>query len=237
MKTHLSPLDVIKNLEPGVVIFDDEMKVHFVNGVFLLHFQGVSKNEIFKKDIFMFHKRESFDKIHQMISKINETGRQIVTQFKIISNNNEEKYYLIRLIKLLSENEMKRFYQLLTFDITNFIFNKITKLTKIPVSVGNEIIFVSTEEIVYFEALNIYTKCYTKNGKEYITDFKMAELQNKLDSSKFYRVHRSYVVNIEMIEKIVKNDTRYNIVLIGTNIQIPLSRKRAHEFMKEIGIK
>lgn len=237
MKAALSPHDIIKNLEPGVIIFDDEMKVHFVNGVFLLHFQGVSKSEIFKKDIFMFHKRDAIEKIHQMISKINETSRQIVTQFKVISNNNEEKYYLIRLIKLLSENDIKRFYQLLTFDITSFIFNKVTKLTKIPVSVGNEIIFIPTEDIVYFEALNIYTKCYTTNGKEYITDFKMAELKNKLDSSKFYRVHRSYVVNIEMIQKIVKVDARYNIVLVGTNTQIPLSRKRATEFLKEMGIK
>jgi len=125
----------------------------------------------------------------------------------------------------------------MVFDVTKFLIDKMTFLTRIPAPLGNEIIFIPVHDIVYFEASNIYTKCYTKLGKEYLVDFTMTKLEEKLDNSRFYRVHRSYIVNMELIEKISKLSGKYDIILIGANKPIPISQPRLSDFLRVVGIK
>jgi len=205
-------LDIIKNLEPGVVIFDEDMNVLHLNNLILSYFPGFTKDQVFSKNILDIHSEDSKEKIRDMIRRINETGEQVVSQFKIQSYNQEDRYFLLRLIKLYSAKKEKQVYLLMVFDVTKFLIDKMTFLTRIPAPLGNEIIFIPVHDIVYFEASNIYTKCYTKLGKEYLVDFTMTKLEEKLDNSRFYRVHRSYIVNMELIEKISKLSGKYDII-------------------------
>jgi PAS domain S-box-containing protein len=230
-------LDIIKSLEPGVVIFDEDMNVLHLNNLILSHFPGFTKDQVFSVNILEIHSEGSKEKIREMIKRISETGEQVVNQFKIQSYNHEDRYFLLRLIKLYSAKKEKQVYLLMVFDVTKFLIDKMTFLTRIPAPLGNEIIFIPVHDIVYFEASNIYTKCYTKHGKEYLVDFTMTKLEEKLDNLKFYRVHRSYIVNMEMIEKISKLSGKYDIILIGANKPIPISQPRLSDFLRVVGIK
>lgn len=63
------------------------------------------------------------------------------------------------------------------------------------------------------------------------------EIQKKLDSKKFVKTHRSFIVNLEHIEEIIPwfNNT-YMLKIRGKNIQIPVSRSNVKRFKEIMGI-
>jgi len=65
----------------------------------------------------------------------------------------------------------------------------------------------------------------TLDGKKSIMMRSMAEWINRLPSEHFIRIHRSYIVNINHIEKIIRNSTTSARVYIKNhNEPISLSR-------------
>lgn len=80
------------------------------------------------------------------------------------------------------------------------------------------------EEILFIEALKEYVKIVTKE-KSVITYHTISGLEEKLPAGKFYRIHRSYIVNIKAITSIegftVKIDKH----------QLPISRAEKDVFV------
>lgn len=75
--------------------------------------------------------------------------------------------------------------------------------TTFPVKVGDKIILIDFQNIAYFQAEDKYVRVYDKKGKSYLGDWSLGQLVEELPSN-FLRVHRSYVVNKEMIGEIRK---------------------------------
>ncbi len=80
------------------------------------------------------------------------------------------------------------------------------------------------EEILFVEALKEYVKIVTKD-KAVITYHTISGLEEKLPPGKFYRIHRSYIVNIRSITGI-----EGFMVKIGT-YELPVSRNERDEFV------
>ncbi|MEO5563001.1 MAG: LytTR family DNA-binding domain-containing protein [Chitinophagaceae bacterium] len=79
-----------------------------------------------------------------------------------------------------------------------------------PEETGNDFFFVKAdgglvkiffEEILFVEALKEYVKIVL-NDKAVITYHTLSGLEEKLPKGKFYRIHRSYIVNIKAIASI-----------------------------------
>ncbi|MDZ4808818.1 MAG: LytTR family DNA-binding domain-containing protein [Bacteroidota bacterium] len=81
------------------------------------------------------------------------------------------------------------------------------------------------EEILFIEALKEYVKIVT-NDKSVITYHTISGLEEKLPAGKFYRIHRSYIVNIKAITSIegfaVKIDKH----------ELPVSRNERDAFVE-----
>jgi len=75
--------------------------------------------------------------------------------------------------------------------------------SRIPLRVGERIDLVSPDDILYFQADNKYTKVKS-SSKEYIIDTPLVELEQKLNSEKFIRIHRSTIVNLDWIAELHK---------------------------------
>lgn len=93
-----------------------------------------------------------------------------------------------------------------TIDIETLVsaFNKQKKekiATALPIKIGQKILLVRFSEMVYCKSDNGYISIYTKSGKEYLSELKLHELENKLPAN-FLRVQKSYIINIEMIQEI-----------------------------------
>jgi two-component system, LytTR family, response regulator len=82
--------------------------------------------------------------------------------------------------------------------------NKKTEATTLPVKVGDKVIFVRLDEVSYFKADEKYVSIITKHSKSYILDTSLKQLEEKLPAS-FIRVHKSYIINKNLVKEIRKH--------------------------------
>ena len=75
------------------------------------------------------------------------------------------------------------------------------------VKVDKKLYRVSTDEILYIEALDDYVKIVS-DGRDLLTNNTLKNIQEELPPSRFIRVHKSYIVCIDRIEYIEGNYIR-----------------------------
>jgi two-component system, LytTR family, response regulator len=88
---------------------------------------------------------------------------------------------------------------------------------------GANVHVLPVDEIDYVEAQDDYV-AYMSAGKQYLKDQTLAAVEAALDPSRFVRIHRSYVLNIDRIAKVelYAKDSRIAILRDGT--RLPVSR-------------
>jgi two-component system, LytTR family, response regulator len=71
------------------------------------------------------------------------------------------------------------------------------------VNADYSIVKIKFSEITHIEGLKDYVKIYLKNqAKPILTKSTLKNMEEKLPSSRFFRVHKSFIVNLEQIESI-----------------------------------
>lgn len=115
----------------------------------------------------------------------------------------------------------------LAFD-AHFDYSKLNYDDHIFIKEKNKLVSIAIDTISFFEALENYTQIVSENKKWIINGF-LKEIEAKLPQQ-FMRVHRSYVVNLNKIEKIEDN-----IIIIHQN-SIPIGRSYKNELFKKIKI-
>lgn len=91
----------------------------------------------------------------------------------------------------------------------------------------NYIRFILLDTICVISAARDYTFIETIDGKKNIIMRSMNDWENRLPQEHFVRIHRSYIVNINHIEKIVRNSTSSAKVFIK-NYPEPVSLSRTY---------
>lgn len=96
----------------------------------------------------------------------------------------------------------------------------------------DKILTVKIEDVAYFEGEDRYTFLKRKDGRSFIIDFKLNELEELLDPEYFYRLNRSYIAHIDAIEKIVVvSNSRVKVYLNPPNQRdIVVSTKNTRSF-------
>ena len=103
----------------------------------------------------------------------------------------------------------------------NFIFVKDNhRFIKIPY-----------ETIIYIESLDNYVVILTKEKKKLIIRSTFSEFMTQIPSEKFYRVHRSYAIQIDLIDFIEHTE----LVIFGQ--KIPISKHYKAGLFALLGIK
>jgi two-component system LytT family response regulator/two-component system response regulator LytT len=108
---------------------------------------------------------------------------------------------------------------------------------QVAVKVGERYLLVQADDIIFAsmvdESINIVTSQINGSGNFRTLD----ELQARLDPARFWRVHRSHLVNINKIKEIVPWFSRNYILRMkdGKATEIPVSRsqtRRLREYLK-----
>ena len=99
----------------------------------------------------------------------------------------------------------------------------------ISVLEGRELRFVTTDEILFFRSDHKYTAAVTAGG-EHLVSRPLKQLVDELDPEMFWRVHRSYVINLRAILSVRKQSGGLEIVLRDHPQRIPVSQPYAHRF-------
>lgn len=93
----------------------------------------------------------------------------------------------------------------------------------IPTMEGLQMIFV--DSIISCTADRNYTVIMLKNGKKMIASRTLKELEEMLEDYSFVRVHHSYVVNLNEVDKYIRGEGGYLLMSNGTCIDVSRSRK------------
>jgi two-component system, LytTR family, response regulator len=101
---------------------------------------------------------------------------------------------------------------------------------KLALSSTGKTIFIDVEEILYCKSNGSYTEIYLRDEKMQLLSKKLKEVETSLKSKVFFRVHHSYLVNINFIREFVKNDGQYLVLQNGDTI--PISRSKNHQLRK-----
>ncbi len=88
-------------------------------------------------------------------------------------------------------------------------------------------------DILYIEALENYVTVTTKEDR-YTIHFTMKAIEKKLPSSKFKRVHRSYVVNVNAIKGI--EDNSISIQMKNGTKLIPIGKSYKDNLMNDLNL-
>jgi ABC-2 type transport system ATP-binding protein len=107
---------------------------------------------------------------------------------------------------------------------------------KIPVRAEDKVILLNPGEIRYVEAQGGHAVVETAAGR-LTTQFTLAELEERLARSGFFRAHRSYLVNLQHIREIIPY-TRNSFSLRlddAAGTEIPLSKSAAGELKELLG--
>ena len=89
---------------------------------------------------------------------------------------------------------------------------------------------IQQSDIYRIEASGNYTIFHIHNQKPVIASYSMADFENKLNTEKFLRVHKSHIINLQYIGKYTRGDGGSLTLHDGT--EIPVSRSRKEELIK-----
>ena len=84
---------------------------------------------------------------------------------------------------------------------------------------------IPIERIVSCESDDNYTLLKLKNGKKLLITRSLKEMEESLEQHSFTRVHRSYLVNLNEIEKYIKGEGGYLVMSDGTTIDVARNKK------------
>ncbi len=98
---------------------------------------------------------------------------------------------------------------------------------------GNKIQSVRTSEISYFSADGRLVSLHHQEGRKYVLDYTLSELEGMLDPESFFRANRSFVLQINTIQDVVVySSSRLKVSVAGqsANHEIVVSRDRVGDF-------
>lgn len=104
------------------------------------------------------------------------------------------------------------------------------RMDKIALASMEGLLFVSLDEIMYCESQDNYTQFFLIDGRRVMVSKTIKYFEEVLDSEKFFRVHRSNIINLKYIDKYVKGEGGF--VVLKQGARIPVSRRRKESFLQ-----
>ncbi|MGL6108398.1 LytR/AlgR family response regulator transcription factor [Romboutsia sp.] len=102
-------------------------------------------------------------------------------------------------------------------------------LNKLKVKDKNSINLLELEDVYYLKSQEKITVLHTKD-REYEINSCIADVEAEIYSDKFFRCHRSYIVNIDRIKSIESSGvSSYKLKLDGMEDEVPVGRRKIKE--------
>jgi two-component system LytT family response regulator len=139
-----------------------------------------------------------------------------------------EEERLNRTVEKLKRLERPAAFTLPT-DIQSLIESMTNKKNarSIPVKIGDKILLIQLEQIIYMEAREKYVFLVTEDGKEFLTDFTLNALEEKLGTP-FIRVHRAFIINRDKIREVHKGFNSTFVVVMRDQHGTKISTGRSY---------
>ena len=88
---------------------------------------------------------------------------------------------------------------------------------------GAQVHVLPVETVDYIEAQDDYVSIHSA-GKSYLKEQTLAELESLLGGTRFVRIHRSYIVNVERISRVELYAKDSRVAILRDGAKLPVSR-------------
>lgn len=111
------------------------------------------------------------------------------------------------------------------------------EIEKLAISLDGRTILIPYNQIIFVEAYEDYSYVHTANQK-FLTSYRLKVLEERLRHHRFFRVHRKYLVNLDMVTEIANlPGSNFMLRTAGrTRIELPISRRRINELKQVLGL-
>jgi len=106
---------------------------------------------------------------------------------------------------------------------------------RVVVKDGSKIKIIPVSQIQYLEAADDYVKIFTTEGS-FLKKKTMSYFEQSLMPFQFVRVHRSYIVNTQLITRIDAYEKDSHLLLLSTGAKLPVSKAGYAKLKEVLGI-
>jgi DNA-binding LytR/AlgR family response regulator len=236
-----SPLYLLERSDVGIVQLDRDLRVVAMNS-FARRALPVEDKQPFDKIVLSFHPERSQSKVKFLLDQAECPVSNPPPMTMII--NIPERVLLIKVTKLSNRNDDTTGYILVFYDITDAVSHEDSvsrrsdakrQLHKIPTVSANRIVLVDAASVRFVRAEGHYTWVETGKGESFC-NLTIGDLELRLDEHSFMRIHRSYLVNLQFAEQIVRGDGKVTLKLHNNDSNLPVARANVAQLMARLGI-
>ena len=105
---------------------------------------------------------------------------------------------------------------------------------RVAVRTAKQVVFVPVGDIDWIEADDYYAKLHI-GGRAYLIRETMASLEARLDPTRFARVHRSAIVNLDRVRTLQPYVRGAHVLTLSDGTRLTLSRSRRESFERALG--
>lgn len=106
---------------------------------------------------------------------------------------------------------------------------------RIVVKDNGKIKIIPFTQVQYIEAADDYVKIHIVDGN-FLKKQTMQYFEDNLPSTEFIRVHRSYIINAQLINRIDPHEKDSHLVLLTTGVRLPVSKAGFGKLKDVLGI-
>jgi two-component system LytT family response regulator len=104
---------------------------------------------------------------------------------------------------------------------------------KLALPTTDGLIFVRIDEIIYCEASSNYTQIFTNDGKKHVVSRTLKEYEDMLADHSFFRIHNSFLINLNSVKKYVRGEGGY--VIMNNDKSLDVSKRKKEGFLSKLG--
>ena len=108
-------------------------------------------------------------------------------------------------------------------------------LERIAVEMRGQVRVVPVEQIEFITASGPYAELHA-GERTYVIRERMQTLEERLDPERFFRVHRSVIVRLDLIETLIRGGGGDYAVQLRGGVRLKVSRSRVEELEQRIGL-
>lgn len=110
-------------------------------------------------------------------------------------------------------------------------------LLKIPVETPHGVSLLDLAETVFLKASGRYAEVYSKDGRPRLSNLSLKELEERLDPTRFLRVHRAFMINVAFAAAFRRRGDACELVMADRQSStIPIGRSRVVSVRERLGL-
>lgn len=215
----LSALKQIKDLKPQVVFLDIRMPSGS-EGFDLLDLLPEKNFQIVFVSAFKDYAIRAFNvnAIHYILKPIDiddlkTAVNKLVSNQESFRNNKDNLNSYIKSLENLTKS-----------------MNPATPLQRITINHAKGFKIVDPADIMYLEGEGNYTKIFFADGSQYVDTRSIGIYEEILDPKKFFRIHKSHIVNLHFVSEFLNVDGSFAVMKNG--VKLVISRLRLGGFQE-----